>query len=188
MKLAHKKQTNIHTRIKLVTTYFFTSWHPGTKLGVRKTETLPGKRFVYTPIFVPLNTPTCTKSIYLLPFYLFRGPSISFSRDQNMNFFVCLTWNVASKKCVGCIAGVFIEMSALIVNMEKVWLFGGVGAWDHAQRWGKKAKNGIQIGKISASKARSRLPLGLLRSPIFFFFPPMKSLVPGYYETGTNHT
>ena len=48
----------------------------------------------------------------------------------------------------------------------------GVGAWDHAPRCGKKAKNGIQIGKISASKARSRLPLGLLRSPIFFLFSP----------------
>ena len=64
----------------------------------------------------------------------------------------------------------------------------GVGAWDHAPRWGKKAKNGIQIGKTSASKGRSRLPLGLLRSPIFFLFPPMRSLVPGYYERGTNHT
>ena len=64
----------------------------------------------------------------------------------------------------------------------------GVRAWDHAPRCGKKAKNGIQIGKTSASKGRSRLPLGLLRSPIFFLFPPMRSLVPGYYERGTNHT
>ena len=188
MKLAHKKQTNIYARIKLVTTYFFTSWHPGTKLGVQKTKTWPGKRFGYTSISVPLNTPTCTKSIYLLPFHLFRGPFISFSRDQNMNFFVCLTWNIASKKCVGCIAGVFIEMSARIVNMEKVWLLGGWGPGTMLRGGGKKAKNGIQIGKTSASKGRSRLPLGLLRSPIFFLFPPMRSLVPGCYERGTNHT
>ena len=60
----------------------------------------------------------------------------------------------------------------------------GVGAWDHAPRWGKKAKNGIQIGKISASKARSRLPHGLLRSSIFFsptpiFFPFSPNAEPG---------
>ena len=140
MKLAHKKQTNIYARIKLVTTYFFTSWHPGAKLGVRKTKTWPVKRFVYTSISVPLNTPTCTKSIYLLPFHLFRGPSISFSRDQNMNFFVCLTWNVASKKCVGYIAGVFIEMSARIVNMEKVWLLAGWGPGTMLRGGGKRLK------------------------------------------------
>ena len=172
MKLAHKKQTNIYAGIKLVTTYFFTSWHPGTKLGVRKTKTWPGKRFVYTSISVPLNTPTCTKSIYLLPFHLFRGPSIFFSRDQNMNFFCLLNVKCCVKKvcrlhcrciyrnvCPDCKHGESLTIS-------------GVGAWDHAPRWGKKAKNGIQIGKISASKARSRLPLGLLRSPIFFLFSP----------------
>ena len=56
-------------------------------------------------------------------------------------------------------------------------------AWDQARQWGKKARG--QIGKISASEASravswggkgrpppfplSRLPLGSLRSPIFFF-------------------
>lgn len=32
------------------------------------------------------QSPKCTKSMYLLPFHLFRGPPISFSRDQNLIF------------------------------------------------------------------------------------------------------
>ena len=39
-------------------------------------------------------------------------------------------------------------------------------AWDQTPQWGKKAPG--QIGKISASEASRAVPLGSLRSPIFF--------------------
>ena len=134
------------------------------------------------------HVPTSLSSFPMAIYFLLAG--------SEHEFFCPLNVKCCVKKCVGCIARVFIEMSARIVNMEKVWLLGVVGAWDQAPRWGKKAKKGNQIGKISASTARSRLPHGLLRSSIFFFrphrffflFPPMRSLVPGYYERGTNHT
>ena len=57
------------------------------------------------------QSPKCTKSMYLFP-----------SRGIRTWFFCLLIWNAASKKCEGCIAGVFIEMCARTVNMEKVWL------------------------------------------------------------------
>ena len=42
-------------------------------------------------------------------------------------------------------------------------------AWDQAPQWGEKAAG--QIGKISASEASRAVPLGSLRSPIFFSSP-----------------
>ena len=118
MKLANKKRTNKHTRVKLVTTYFLRAETPIQNWVSRKLRPKTRKTFCLYTISVPLNTATCTKSMYLLPFYLFRGPSIFFSREYD--FFVCLSEMLRQKKCVGCIAGVFIEMSARIVNMEKV--------------------------------------------------------------------
>ena len=46
----------------------------------------------------------------------------SFSRKYlNRFFFVCLSEMLRQKKCVGCIAGVFIEMSTRMhMHMEKV--------------------------------------------------------------------
>ena len=67
------------------------------------------------------QSPTCTKSMYLLPFQLFRGPPISFSRDHDQNLiFLSAYLKCCIKKCEGCIEGVFIEMCARTVNMEKV--------------------------------------------------------------------
>ena len=52
-----------------------------------------------------------------------------------MIFFVCLSEMLRQKKCVGCIAGVFIEMSALNCKHGESVTFKGVGisqAWSQA--------------------------------------------------------
>ena len=75
MKLAHKK-TDKHARIKLVTTYFLRAETPVQNWVSRKLRPKTRKTFCLYTISVPLNTATCTKSMYLLPFHLFRGSSI----------------------------------------------------------------------------------------------------------------
>ena len=53
------------------------------------------------------------------------------------------------------------------------------------QKKGSNRKNkAVSRGGGKGGFPLPRLPLGSLRSPVFFLFPPMRSLVPGYRIAG----
>ena len=60
------------------------------------------------------HVPTSLSTFSRATYFLLAG---SWSE---LDFFVCLSEMYLSKKCEGCIAGLFIEMCARTVNMEKV--------------------------------------------------------------------
>ena len=101
---------------------FWMAWH--WKPAIQR----PGKHFCFYINFRPAEHTHVPRACTYFPFILFEGHLFP-SRGIRTWFFLSAFWNAASKKCVGCIAGVFIEMFARVV-MEKdgtradpAWLF-----------------------------------------------------------------
>ena len=99
------------------------SWDPGTKLGVPKTKTQDPENVLFIHNLRPAKHTNMHQEH--IPTSLSSFPRAIYSFSREYDFFVCLSEMLRQKKCVGYIAGVFIEMSARIVNMKKVWLLKG---------------------------------------------------------------